>query len=112
MEALEQKLDLAFEKIDDIRDRANKAHTLAEYAARGHVELKAQIDSMKTIQETILQNQQNTSAEIAQLRSGVDELTKRIASNFKWTIATIIAMLFSFVGLLAALLKILQHLNG
>ncbi len=111
MDALEQKLDLAFEKIDDIRDRANKAHTLAEYAARGHVELKAQIDSMQTIQETILQNQKSTKTEISGLRDAMDKLDKRISSNFKWTIATIISMMLSFIGLIAALIKVLETIK-
>lgn len=108
VEKIEHKVDLAFEKIDDVREMAQEARTLSRHASQGHVELWSEVKSIQRTQENILSNQANFSKEISLIRTDfrreVEKLNDKITSNLKWSIRLFFAIIFSYISFIIYML--------
>jgi len=102
-EPLEQKVEILFQQIKDIRDTAKKAHTLANYAAQGHVEVRAEVKSIQKIQKNILNTQRLIDEKI-------EKINEKVAANLKWMIGIIVTMLLGFAGVIFTMVKVFTEL--
>jgi len=98
VEKIEHKVDLAFEKIDDVREMAQEARTLSRHASQGHVELWSEVKSIQRTQENILANQANFSQQVSQIRTDIQRLYDKLNSNLKWSIRLFISIILSYIG--------------
>ena len=101
--SVEKKVDILFQRVDEIRDLAYKAHTLASYAAQGNVEVRAEVRSLRTIQENILKSQKHIDDEIK-------DLHKKLNANLKWMIGIIITMILGFAGVIFTMTKVFTQI--
>ncbi len=104
VEKIEHKVDLAFEKIDDVREIAQEARTLSRHASQGHVELWSEVKSIHRTQESILANQANFSQQVSQIRTDIQRLYDKMNSNLKWSIRLFLSIILSYIGFIILVL--------